>query len=103
MVVGCWSPGFPIRITSYNVCYTKLLRHQLLVFEEQLCHGFDIVLVQLDAVDGTDGDTCRFVVNADTFRTAVGLDKVDRVTLFDSFRRTLFTACVACDTFVINQ
>ena len=80
-----------------------LLFLELFELEFQFVDILDIVRIGDDTVDRTDGDTLRFVEVADTLCTAVRIDNIDRIVLFNGFVGTLFSACIAGDTLICNQ
>ena len=54
-----WRRSFSIRITSYNVCYTKLLRlidkEQILARQRAVAEFVDQSLLRIDLLDALDG------------------------------------------------
>ncbi len=65
-------------------------------FVDILC----IVWVGDDAVNRADSNALRFIKVSNTLCASVRIYDIDRIVLFDRFIGALFSACVACDTFI---
>ena len=76
---------------------------QFFELEFQFVNIFNIVRVRNDTVDRTDSNTLRFIKVADTLCTTIRIYNIDRIIFFNGFVGTLFSACIASNTFICNQ
>jgi hypothetical protein len=75
---------------------------QFVVLELELFDILYIVRIGDDTVDGTDRNTLWFVIVSYTLRTAIWVDDIDRIVLFDGFVGTLFSTGITCNTLIVN-